>query len=258
MDNESIRDRIRRREDMFLRRLFTILARMAKIDGRIDPWETHAAEGAFARFARANARRKFCVSVFNSAKNGRLTMTTLAESFAQEWATPEDCLVIYEILWDIACAKGVLKHAHKRVLRDICVPLGLPPNYFSLFYRRRSGSFREVEEDEASGENGSDARYQNRRSSRRQTDSEHEKRSERHEGASEHKINALDEAFGILGCSSSDSNDILRHAYREAAKRYHPDLMRAKGLTERQIRAASDMMSRINAAWEMIRKSKCL
>ena len=68
---EYIKRRIKRREDMFLRRLFGILAKMAKADGKVDAWETHAAEGAFARFPRADARRKFCAGVCNITKNGR-------------------------------------------------------------------------------------------------------------------------------------------------------------------------------------------
>ena len=50
----TIKQRIKHREDMFLRRLFGILARMAKVDGKVDAWETHAAEGAFVRFPRCN------------------------------------------------------------------------------------------------------------------------------------------------------------------------------------------------------------
>ena len=98
----TIKQRIKHREDMFLRRLFGILAKMAKVDGKVDAWEAHAAEGAFARFPRAMARRKFCVSVFNSSKNGRTPLCSLAAEFEKEWAMPEDCLAVYELLWDIA------------------------------------------------------------------------------------------------------------------------------------------------------------
>ena len=37
-----------------------------------------------------------------------------------------------------------------------------------------------------------------------------------------------------------------------AAKRHHPDMLRARGCPGRQVREASEMMSRINAAWEVI------
>ena len=56
--NDAFKKRLKRREDMFLRRLFGILAKMAKADGKVDAWEVHAAEGAFARFPRAAAQIK--------------------------------------------------------------------------------------------------------------------------------------------------------------------------------------------------------
>lgn len=246
----TIKQRIKHREDMFLRRLFGILAKMAKVDGKIDALEAHAAEGAFARFPRAMARRKFCVSVFNSSKNGRTPLCSLAAEFEKEWATPEDCLAVYELLWDIACAKGVLKPSHKNALRDLCVPLGLPPNYFTFFYRRRSASFREVEEEAPRHENRA---HKGRKSTRQQRRTGQGKRSEqRRQPPPPPPKTPLQEAYELLGCHSSDSNDVLRRAYRAAAKRLHPDLMRARGCSERQIREASEMMSRINSAWETI------
>ena len=249
MKNDSINKRIRHREDMFLRRLFGILARMAKIDGKVDAWEAHAAEGAFARFPRATARRKFCASVFNSAKNGRTPLRDLAAEFEREWANPEDCLALYELLWDIACAKGVLTPSHKNALRDLCVPLGLPPNYFVIFYRRRSATFREVEDDEPRRDGGS---RKGRKSSQRQKKSEQGARSEQRRQPPPPPKTALQEAYELLGCRSSDPNDVLRRAYREAAKRHHPDMLRARGYSDRQVSEACEMMSRINAAWEVI------
>ena len=248
--NDSINKRIRHREDMFLRRLFGILARMAKIDGKVDAWEAHAAEGAFARFPRANARRKFCVSVFNSSKNGRTPLRGLAAEFEKEWATPEDCLAVYELLWDIACAKGVLRPSHKNALQDLCVPLGLPSSYFTFFYRRRSASFREVEEEEPRREGGAP---KGRKSARQGKKTERGRKSEeRRRAPPPPPKTPLQEAYELLGCRSSDSNDVLRRAYRNAAKRHHPDMLRARGCSERQVREASEMMSRINAAWEVI------
>ena len=45
---DDIKKRLKQHDDMFLRRLFGMLAKMAKADGKVDAWETHAAEGAFA------------------------------------------------------------------------------------------------------------------------------------------------------------------------------------------------------------------
>ena len=37
---DDIKKRIKQREDMFLRRLFGMLAKMAKADGKVDAWDT--------------------------------------------------------------------------------------------------------------------------------------------------------------------------------------------------------------------------
>ena len=232
---------------MFLRRMFGILARMAKLDGRIDEDEVRAAKGAFGRFPDALARRKFCIGVFNSAKNGRKSLDELAGEF-EALATPLECLSLYELLWDIACASGVLLAVHKAALRDVCAPLGLPPEYFRVFYRRRRATFRE---GSASGDD-TRRKTDSREESRRQESSRRQGRSEQRKEPPPHQKTPFEAACELLGCSVTDSVEKLRCAYREAAKRYHPDILRAKGLPEEQVKEASELMAAINAAWELI------
>ena len=100
----DIKKRLRQREDM--RRRFGMLAKMAKADGKVNAWKTHAAEGAFARFPRAAARRKFCVRVFNELKKSRISLYRQAWEFSNKYASQADCLAVYELLWDISCAMG--------------------------------------------------------------------------------------------------------------------------------------------------------
>ena len=247
--DETIKKRLKRREDMFLRRLFGVLAKMAKADGKIDAWEVHAAEGAFARFDRAAMRRKFCVGVFNSAKGGRTSIDKLAAEFASKWASQEDCLALYELLWDIACAKGILVPSQKNVLRRICTSLNLPDRYYDIFYRRRSQTFREVDEERSKRGNS------RRKSAHGGKPGGGEKQERRSEPPPRQKT-PLEEAYELLGCSGTDSNEVLRKAYRAAAKKHHPDMLRARGCTEAQARKATEMMSRINSAWERIKSAR--
>ena len=37
--NDAIKKRVKQREDMFLRRLMGMLAKMAKADGKVDAWD---------------------------------------------------------------------------------------------------------------------------------------------------------------------------------------------------------------------------
>jgi len=52
------------------------------------------------------------------------------------------------------------------------------------------------------------------------------------------------------------SADEVKRAYREKAKKYHPDALRAQGLPEEMIRRGTEMMAKINAAVDTIEKSK--
>ena len=128
-------------------------------------------------------------------------------------------------------------------------PAWTSPNYFVIFYRRRSATFREVEDDESRRDGGS---RKGRKSSQRQKKSEQGARSEQRRQPPPPPKTTLQEAYELLGCRSSDPNDVLRRAYREAAKRHYPDILRARGYSARQVSKACEMMSRINAAWEVI------
>ena len=189
---DDIKKRVKQREDMFLRRLFGMLAKMAKADGKVDAWETHAAEGAFARFPRAAARRKFCVRVFNESKKSRISLYRQAWEFSNKWgASSSDCLAVYELLWDIACSTGFLKPVHKSNLSGICKYLNLPEAYFNIYFRKRSGTFREWSYSDQAAEEEA------QRAKRKQT---HERK--RANKPPPRPKSTLQKAYEQIGCSS--------------------------------------------------------
>ena len=221
-DTGDIKRRIKHREDMFLRRLFGMFAKMAKSDRKVDAWEVHAAEKAFDRFPRAAARRKFCVRVFNEARNSRISLAKMAWDLANKWATPEECLAAYEVLWDID---------------------------FSIFYRRRSGTFREWSQQDEMREREEARR---REASRR---AEANRRAEERRQPPR-KVSPLQAEYDLLGCPADATDEAAKNAYRMAAKKYHPDILRAGGMPEAEVRKASAMMAKVNEAWEKIRKAR--
>lgn len=75
--------------------------------------------------------------------------------------------------------------------------------------------------------------------------------------APERRSNAYD-PYSVLGCSQEASDDEVSAAYREKAKRFHPDTLRAQGLTDEAIAKANDQMARVNAAWSAIKQQRHL
>ena len=68
----------------------------------------------------------------------------------------------------------------------------------------------------------------------------------------------LADAYHLFGLKSSASDEAVRHAYRTLAKKYHPDALRANGMSEAMIRKATDSMAKVNAAWQLIEKARRL
>ena len=70
------------------------------------------------------------------------------------------------------------------------------------------------------------------------------------------KVSSLQAEYDLLGCPADATDDAARNAYRMAAKKYHPDILRAGGMPEAEVRKASAMMAKVNEAWEKIRKAR--
>lgn len=292
-EKKELRKWVKRREDMFLRRLFGMFAKMAKADGRIDAWETHAAEKAFEVFPRAAARRKFCINIFNTAGTSSISLLKMAWDFTNSCAMYDDCLAAYGILWDIACAKGILKPVHKSHLLAICRYLNLPGGCYDINYQSRAGAFREwtvederkerdeawkaqlareaeirrrVEEcrrEEARRKAEAEAReherwkdYQRRMHDWYTGGGQHESDGQEDRHSPSWTVSPLQAEYDLLGCAPNASDDVVRTAYRTEAKKYHPDLLRAKGCSASAIADATTRMARINAAWEKVKKSR--
>ena len=66
----------------------------------------------------------------------------------------------------------------------------------------------------------------------------------------------LEGAYNTLGLGPDATKADAKRAYRRLAKECHPDAMRARGATEDEVRAATDRMARLNAAWKLISSSR--
>ena len=132
------------------------------------------------------------------------------------------------MLWDIACADGILTPEEKEILRAICYNLKLPFSYFDINYRRREGTFTEGQK----------------------------RRTYRHSYSDDTVSSSLNRAYAVLGCSPNVTDEEAKSAYRRSAKAYHPDILRANNVPEDLIAIANEKMVRLNEAWELIRKAR--
>ena len=206
----------REREIIFLTAAGAMLAKLAKADGHIDESEIAAAEQAFVRLKLTPANRAICIRAFRAAKADYHTIFDYAESFAAVARGVVMRELMYDILWDVACADGEVSASERRILEMIVTQLRIRPSRFAEECHRRLNS---------------------RQSSRRSYSYE-------------------PSPYDILGCDSDATDDELRRAYRAQAKKHHPDLLRAQGLPEEMVARATEQMARINNAWEEIKRAR--
>jgi len=67
---------------------------------------------------------------------------------------------------------------------------------------------------------------------------------------------SLDDAYAVLGARREDDLDTIKKKYRVLVKKYHPDIMKAKGASEEYISDATKKVQEINTAYEMVKKAK--
>jgi len=208
----------KRRAMVFCASAAAMFAKLAKSDGRVTRSEIAAVEGAFARLGFSKEARDYAIEVFRRAKDDLHSIYAYAGEFAQVVDSLETREMLYGLLWDIACADGVVSSEELRILRGLPPHLKIASAWFEYFRRERLG-----------------------RSSRGETPS---------------RGDALDEAYAILGVPKSAADDTVRKAYRALAKRYHPDRLRAEGLPEEMIGKATATMAKINGAWDAIKSAR--
>lgn len=220
----------KQQEMLFLAAAAAMLAKMAKADGHISSEEIASAEHAFERMGFTGEKRDYCVGIFRKAKDDSHSIYDYADDFARVQKRASIRIVFYDLLWELAAADGTVSSYEIEILRNLPAHLAVNPFRFVFQYNRYCASGSQSGSSSSSG-GGRRPPPPPRR-------------------------DELAEAYELLGCSPSATEDELKKAYRAKAKQYHPDEMVAKGLPPELVKKATEEMARINAAYDLIRKSR--
>ena len=66
----------------------------------------------------------------------------------------------------------------------------------------------------------------------------------------------LEDAYKILGVSKDADMNTIKKAYRKLVRQCHPDIIKSQGKGEEYLKEATQKTQEINAAYEMIKKSR--
>ena len=96
-----------------------MMSKMAKADGRITSDEVRYCEGVFDQLGLRGEKREYCIRVFRMSKNDSHTIYEYADSFAAQQRDLSVREIVYDLLWDLACADGVISPEELNILKRI-------------------------------------------------------------------------------------------------------------------------------------------
>jgi len=208
--------------DVILESFGKMLGFISKSDGHISENEVNVASKCLRSLGLTEEEYQVCVRAFNSVHSYSYSEFYDCASRFASIVAGETRTLVYEMLWIVAAADGVMDANENELLRGAVGPLKIDASLYQYFKRMYFSGGRRSAGGHASEEPD------------------------------------LDNAYARLGCSASDSDDAVRSAYRKLAMRYHPDRLKAEGVPEGMIAQATRSMAEINAAWDVVKKARHL
>ncbi|MCW8126542.1 co-chaperone DjlA [Microbulbifer halophilus] len=197
---------------VFIVTLFSMLAKMAKADGKVSKAEVRFIEDFMRNNLRLSAEdRKQAIKIFENAKTDEYSIYDYAQQYRQLVRNRAMREMVYRVLFAVAYADGELHASEEEILRRIPEYLGLHASVFAAM----QGEF-----DRAAAPGSSSA--------------------------------SLEQHYAILECTPDTSDRDLKLAYRRKAAEFHPDKIASKGLPEEFMRHAEDQMKSITVAYDTI------
>ncbi|MDX8409418.1 MAG: TerB family tellurite resistance protein [Mariprofundales bacterium] len=133
-------------QSVFFVALFSMLAKMAKADGRVDESEVALIKRlARTEFKMDEEDQKSAEVIFNNALEDQYTVYDYAKQYRQIAGSAQMCEMVYRLLFSVAYADGELHHDEDAILQEIPSHLGLGQSYYRLIKEEFHGKTVDVE-----------------------------------------------------------------------------------------------------------------
>jgi DnaJ like chaperone protein len=220
-------------QSQFIESTFAVVGAISKADGVVSPGEIQFAESLFERFHLSEAQRVAAKEAFRRGKEAGFDLEAEVDRFAQAARGNHSLFQMFlRVQLMAVVADGQVHPAERDMLLRVARRLGL-----SAFEIAQLEALLRAATAGAGAGNGSEWASGSSRSGP----------PPRH---------AVEDAYTTLGVDPSISDAELKRAYHKLIRDNHPDRLASKGLPENMRELAEERTREINAAYDLIKKSR--
>ncbi len=220
-----------KRQSLFFKTAFTLMGKIAKADGRVSEQEVQHVEKFMTQLNMSPAHRKQAINHFKTGSNANFDIEPLIAEFnSATLQSPNLKQMLMVYLARVALADGQLHQNEATLMQDIAQQLGYSPQAFAQLMAMLQGQDQFAGGSYHQGGAGSMGGYTSAR--------------------------AIESAYQALGVTKDNSDAEIKKAYRRLIREYHPDKLMGQGLPEAMIKEATERSQEIQAAYDLIKKSR--
>lgn len=221
-------------QENFFTTVFLLLGHLAKSDGRVSETEIKLTESLMTKMGLTPDHRREAIRLFKEGTADEFNLDAVMSEFKQHGgASPNLVNMLLVNLVNLAMADGVLDEQEAQVLRQIAERLGFSRFAFDQLLRmlNAQNTFRH----EQGGSQGGG--YQGG-------------------GYQAPRADEIAMAYAALGVEKTATDAEIKKAYRKLMSEYHPDKLIGQGMPDDMIKAATERSQEIQAAYDLIKKSR--